>query len=92
MERIRSTPAGNYSLLLIGARGLRRAEVQFGKEVGEELAGAFAKRLRNSLPPNCTFGRWGAEEFVVMLSHEKVRGAWPPASGSPNISPAPMRA
>jgi hypothetical protein len=49
-ERIRSSPAGQYCLLLVGARGLRRAEVQFGKEVGEELSGAFAKRLRNSLP------------------------------------------
>ena len=71
IERIRSTPPGGYSLLLIGARGLRRAEVQFGKEVGEELAGAFAKRLRNSLPANCSFGRWGAEEFVVMLAMKK---------------------
>ena len=56
---------------MIGARGLRRAEVQFGKEVGEELAAAFAKRLRNSLPAHVQFGRWGAEEFVVMLSMKK---------------------
>uniref|UniRef100_Q02CD4 Diguanylate cyclase n=1 Tax=Solibacter usitatus (strain Ellin6076) TaxID=234267 RepID=Q02CD4_SOLUE len=80
IERIRSTPAGTYSLFLIGVRGLRRAEVQFGKEVGEELAGAFAKRLRNSLPPTSTFGRWGPEEFVVMLSMKKseamASGKW----------------
>jgi GGDEF domain-containing protein len=80
VERIRSTPAGGYSLILIGARGLRRAEVQYGKEVGEELAGAFAKRLRNSLPPECAFGRWGAEEFVIMLSMKKsealASGKW----------------
>jgi GGDEF domain-containing protein len=79
-ERIRITPPGTYSLLLIGARGLRRAEVQFGKEVGEELAGAFAKRLSNSLPPTCSFGRWGAEEFVVMLHMNKAEamasGKW----------------
>jgi GGDEF domain-containing protein len=71
VARIRSTPPGNYSLLLIGARGLRRAEVQFGKDAGEELAGAFAKRLRNSLPANCCFGRWGVEEFIVMLNMNK---------------------
>jgi GGDEF domain-containing protein len=80
IERIRSTPSGSYSLLLIGARGLRRAEVQFGKPVGEELAGAFAKRLRNSLPPNSFFGRWGAEEFVVTLAMKKseamASGKW----------------
>jgi len=80
IERLRTTAPGSYSLLLIGARGLRRAEVQFGEEVGNELAGAFAKRLRNSLPANCTFGRWGAEEFVVMLSMTKAEaiasGKW----------------
>jgi GGDEF domain-containing protein len=80
IERIRSTPAGTYTLFLIGARGLRRSEVQFGKAVGEELAGAFAKRLRNSLPPNSSFGRWGAEEFVVMLAMKKseaiASGKW----------------
>ena len=31
-DQIRSSPAGQYCLLLVGARGLRRAEVQFGKE------------------------------------------------------------
>ena len=57
--------------MLIGARGLRRAEVQFGKEVGEELSGAFAKRLRNSLPISAVIGRWGPEEFVAMLLAKK---------------------
>jgi GGDEF domain-containing protein len=69
--RIRSTPAGQYCLLLVGARGLRRAEVQFGKDVGETLAGAFAKRLRNSLPISTVIGRWGPEEFAAMLTVKK---------------------
>jgi GGDEF domain-containing protein/ElaB/YqjD/DUF883 family membrane-anchored ribosome-binding protein len=67
-EHIRSSPAGHYCLLLVGARGLRRAEVQFGKEVGETLAGAFAKRLRNGLPNSAVIGRWGPEEFVGLLA------------------------
>ena len=67
-EKIRSTPAGQYCLLLVGARGLRRAEVQFGKQVGEELAGAFAKRIRNSLPTAALIARWGPEEFAAMLT------------------------
>jgi GGDEF domain-containing protein len=80
VERIRNTPGGEYCLLLIGARGLRRAEVQYGNGVGEELAGAFAKRLRNSLPANASFGRWGAEEFIVLLTISKAEamasGKW----------------
>ena len=70
-ERIRATPTGQYCLLLVGARGLRRAEVQFGKDAGEELFGAFAKRLRNSVPPSAVVARWGPEEFAAMLVAKK---------------------
>ena len=70
-ERIGSTQAGQYCLLLVGARGLRRAEVQYGTEVGAELCAAFAKRLRNSLPLSAVIGRWGAEEFAAILTVKK---------------------
>jgi len=79
-ERIRASAAGEYCLLLLSVRGLMRSEVQFGKEVGEELAAAFAKRLRNSLPGNCEAGRWGAEEFVAKVAVKKTEamalGKW----------------
>src|ERR1019366_10445217 len=65
-DRIRTTAAGQYCLLLVVARGLRRAEVEFGKEVGAALGGAFAKRLRKSLPPSAVIARWGHEEFAAM--------------------------
>jgi GGDEF domain-containing protein len=71
-ERIRSSTAGQFCLLLVSARGLLRAEVQFGKGVGEELSGAFAKRLRNSLPVSSVIGRWGPEEFASILIAKKA--------------------
>jgi GGDEF domain-containing protein len=70
-EQIRAMPAGQYCLLLVGARGLRRAEVQYGKAAGEELFGAFAKRLRNSAPTSAVIARWGPEEFVAVLVAKK---------------------
>src|ERR1039458_7686552 len=79
-QRIRSATPGGYCLLLIGTRGLRRAEVQFGTEVGEELSGAFSKRLRNSLPTTAVISRWGPEQFVVMVTVNKseatASGKW----------------
>jgi GGDEF domain-containing protein len=71
VERIQEARSGEYCLLLISARGLRRAEIQFGKEVSEILFGAFAKRLRNCVPPNAIIGRWGPEEFAIMLTVKK---------------------
>ncbi|MGD0776905.1 MAG: GGDEF domain-containing protein [Candidatus Solibacter sp.] len=70
-EQIQEVPAGEYCLLLISARGLRRAEVQFGKEVSEILFGAFAKRLSNCLPATASIGRWGPEEFAILLAGKK---------------------
>jgi GGDEF domain-containing protein len=66
-ERIRLGP-GPFSLLLARVSGLRLAAVQYRPEVAEELAAAFTKRLRNSLPKSAVLGRWGHEEFVALLS------------------------
>ena len=59
-------------LLLVRASGFRQAERQFNREVAAELAAAFSKRLRNSLPPSATIGRWSEEGFIAMLSVEKA--------------------
>ncbi len=79
-RRIHSTAPGGYCLLLISARGLQRAEVQFGAAVAGELAAAFSKRLRNSLSTTAVVSRWGAELFVVMLGVKKseatATGKW----------------
>jgi GGDEF domain-containing protein len=79
-ERIRSAPAGGYHLLLFQVGGLKRAALQFGPQAGEELTGAFIKRLKNSLPQNVTLGRWSTEEFIAMVSEPRDRttasGRW----------------
>lgn len=70
--RIKGATPGEYCLLLITARGLRRAETQFGPPTAEELAGAFAKRLRNSLPPGTVLARWANEELVALAKFKKT--------------------
>ncbi|MBZ5576503.1 MAG: GGDEF domain-containing protein [Acidobacteriia bacterium] len=70
-KRIRGAPEG-AALLLVGARGIRQSEKDFGKEVAQELAGAFIKRLRNSLTPAAVLGRWGEEEFIAIGPPKKA--------------------
>ena len=68
MERqICSASGGKLCLLLVKASGFRQAEQQFNREVAAGLAAAFSKRLRNSLPPGATIGRWSEEGFIAML-------------------------
>jgi GGDEF domain-containing protein len=56
------------TLLLLTTSGLRLAEARYSGGVAAELAGAFAKRLRNMLPANAVIGRWSNEEFVAILN------------------------
>ena len=72
MERqIRSACGGKLCLLLVRAIGFRQVERQFNRDVAAELAAAFGKRLRNSLPPSAAIGRWSEDGFIAMLSVEK---------------------
>ncbi|HYW44707.1 MAG TPA: GGDEF domain-containing protein [Bryobacteraceae bacterium] len=71
-QRIRASPIG-YCMLLARVSGMRLAEVHFGPDVAGELAGAFAKRLRNSLPITAVLGRWSKEEFVALLTIPKTQ-------------------
>jgi len=90
-QRIKAAVPGEYCLLLVTARGLRRAEMQFGPPVSEELAGAFTRRLRNSLPPTAVLGRWGTEELIAIVQMKKTE-ALASGTGSPNIFPEPTSA
>jgi GGDEF domain-containing protein len=73
-RRICAIPAGAACLILMAVNGLRQAENRFSREVRTELAGAFAKRLRNCVPPESAIGRWGADEFVALLSTPEEEG------------------
>lgn len=66
-QRIQSIVPGISRLILLNVAGLRRAECRFSPDVAAELTGAFAKRLRNCVPPDAVMGRWTNEGFVVIL-------------------------
>ena len=74
-ERIGGVPAAKTIILLLKTGGLRPAETQFGRDVAEELAGAFTKRLRNSLPPTAVIGRWSDDQFVAILQGDQPEAA-----------------
>jgi diguanylate cyclase (GGDEF)-like protein len=74
-ERIRGARPAKLSILLLKAGGVRAAETHFGHDVAEELAGAFAKRLHNSLPPTAVIGRWGEEAFLAILPNDQAETA-----------------
>lgn len=64
-KRVRAAQDGGF-LLLIRVDGFEQAETQFSREVSQELAGAFTRRLRNSVSPHTVCGRWSESEFVAI--------------------------
>jgi len=71
-KRIRFSRPGEFSLLLMKVRSFGAVEKQFGAEVCSELAGAFAKRLRNILPPETFVGRWSEDDFAALAEGPKA--------------------
>ncbi|MBZ5585667.1 MAG: GGDEF domain-containing protein [Acidobacteriia bacterium] len=69
-ERIRA--AGEwFTLVLLRVSGFQTAARQFDPAVAAELAGAFARRLHNSLPADAVIGRWSEEQFVAKTALSK---------------------
>ena len=70
-ERIRAARPGSFHLVLFQVHGLRKADAQFGPSVRDELAGAFTKRLKHSLPEGSVLGRWSLEEFIALIARPR---------------------
>jgi diguanylate cyclase (GGDEF)-like protein len=70
-EQTKLLPPGRC-MLMIRVSGLRVAELHFCHAVAEELAGAFAARLRNTLAAESVIGRWGHEEFLAIIPAKKA--------------------
>jgi GGDEF domain-containing protein len=62
-------------LLVMKTGGFRLATSRFHSDVAAEMAGAFSKRLRNSLPPGSDIGRWSEEGFVAIVHVSKPEAA-----------------
>ncbi len=62
-------------ILMIRTNGLRLAATRFDADVSTQLAAAFAKRLRNGIPPGSEVGHWSEEDFIAIVSLTKADAA-----------------
>ncbi len=64
------------SLLMIDIDRTRRVNETFGRAAGDLVLAEVAKRVMRGLRGEDVAGRWSGEEFVVLLPHTPVEGAW----------------
>ena len=62
-------------LLLLDLDQFKRVNDTYGHPVGDLVLCEFARRLRDEVRAGDTAGRWGGEEFVVILPRTDLEGA-----------------
>ena len=65
----------HVGVLLLDLDHFKRVNDSFGHDVGDEVLKRVAQRLRRTVRRDDYAGRWGGEEFVVVLPGEGVDGA-----------------
>ena len=57
------------ALLLVDVDHFKRINDEYGHQVGDEVLVEVAERLRSTTRTEDALGRWGGEEFVVLMPH-----------------------
>ena len=65
-----------FSLLLIDVDRTRRINDEHGERAGDAVLAEVARRIVVALRTEDVAGRWHGEEFVVLLPHTELDGAW----------------
>ena len=65
-----------FSLLLVDVDRTRRINDEHGHEAGDAVLADVARRITAGLRTEDVAGRWHGEEFVVLLPHTELDGAW----------------
>ena len=66
LERVANTPL-TVGLLCIDIDQFQLINDSYGHDVGDELLITIAQRLRASSGPNTVLGRFGSDEFIVLV-------------------------
>lgn len=65
-----------YSLAMIDVDFFKKVNDQYGHLVGDKVLRQFSQLLRESLRRSDSVGRYGGEEFLVMLPETGIDQAW----------------
>lgn len=66
---------GGLAIVLVDVDRFRQINEGFGHHIGDEVLRAVANRLRAGKRTEDVCGRWGGEEFLVLLPHTDLSGA-----------------
>jgi len=59
----------DYIFIATDLNNLKEVNDTYGHGVGDQLIRHFTKNVSSLLPENCVFGRYGGDEFNILLPH-----------------------
>jgi len=65
-------PTHNCSIMLIDIDYFKSVNDKYGHQTGDTILRLIANILTNTLRQTDVIGRWGGEEFMVILSHSSI--------------------
>ncbi|WP_188310330.1 GGDEF domain-containing protein [Arenimonas fontis] len=67
---------GHYAVVMADLDHFKRVNDTWGHAVGDEVLCELGRRLRAELRANDLAGRWGGEEFLILLQDVDADAAW----------------
>jgi diguanylate cyclase (GGDEF)-like protein/PAS domain S-box-containing protein len=75
LEEVLAQEAKNFSLILLDIDYFKEVNDTHGHDVGDETLKTFAKILHNSVRHSDIVGRWGGEEFLIVVPQTSLANA-----------------
>ncbi len=66
-QRLAEVAAQTFAVIFIDLDGFKEVNDSYGHDVGDQLLRAVSRRLTSLLPDDALLGRWGGDEFVIVL-------------------------
>jgi diguanylate cyclase len=74
-KTLKTSSEAGLAIVLFDIDHFKRINDTFGHATGDEVLIAFAKILRQTTPPDAHSGRWGGEEFLIVLPNTNLESA-----------------